>query len=140
MAYMSSEHKKEIAELLKKEFGKVAKKRGFKYSLKVENYSTIIMTISEGKYDFIGNYVNNMKPHHCSFDFYKENPPKYLDISDHMLNSFSGEIKDILEKAFKHLNLRNYNNSDIMTDYFDVGHFVYIHIGKWNKPYKLVEG
>ncbi len=32
-----------------------------------------------------------------------------------------------------------YDNSDIMTDYFDVAWYVDINIGKWNKPYKLVE-
>jgi hypothetical protein len=32
-----------------------------------------------------------------------------------------------------------YNNSDIMTDYFDIAWYVDINIGKWDKPYKLVE-
>jgi hypothetical protein len=31
----------------------------------------------------------------------------------------------------------NYNNSDIMTDYFDVGWYIEINVGKWNKEYNL---
>jgi hypothetical protein len=28
-----------------------------------------------------------------------------------------------------------YDNTDIMTDYFDVSHYIDISIGKWDKPY-----
>ena len=28
-----------------------------------------------------------------------------------------------------------YNNSDSMTDYFDIAYYTDINIGKWNKPY-----
>jgi hypothetical protein len=30
-----------------------------------------------------------------------------------------------------------YDNSDIMTDYFDVAYYNNINIGKWDKPYEL---
>jgi hypothetical protein len=33
------------------------------------------------------------------------------------------------------LNCDNYDNSDSMTDYFDVGHYVDLNIGKWDKPF-----
>jgi hypothetical protein len=31
----------------------------------------------------------------------------------------------------------NHNRSDIMSDYHDVGWYVDINIGQWNKPYIL---
>ena len=31
----------------------------------------------------------------------------------------------------------NHNNSDISTDYFDVGWYIDINIGKWDKPYEV---
>ena len=30
-----------------------------------------------------------------------------------------------------------YNNSDIMTDYFDRAYYSEINVGKWNKPYEV---
>ena len=30
-----------------------------------------------------------------------------------------------------------FDNSDIMTDYFHVKHYVSINVGQWNKPYIL---
>jgi hypothetical protein len=31
----------------------------------------------------------------------------------------------------------NHDNSDIQSDYFDVGWYVEVNIGKWNKAYDL---
>jgi len=31
-----------------------------------------------------------------------------------------------------------YDNTDIMTDYFDVSHYIDIDVGRWNKPYQVV--
>jgi hypothetical protein len=33
----------------------------------------------------------------------------------------------------------NHDRSDIQSDYFDVGWYVDINIGRWNKPYALVK-
>ena len=35
------------------------------------------------------------------------------------------------------LNTDNHDNSDIQTDYFDVGHYVELNIGTWEKPYEI---
>lgn len=121
MAYVSKEQKKEIAALLKKAFPGSAKQRGFKYSLAIRNYSSIEMNISAGSIDFMKEYEGR-DSHSISFE-----------------HNFKGsdECKEIIRKALKCLNLDNYDNSDIMTDYFDVGHYVHINIGRWDKPYKL---
>jgi hypothetical protein len=128
MAYMNQEKKKEIASLLKKEFGTSLKKRGFSYSLGVRHHSTIVMTISKGTIDFLGNY--NKKTGY--------NEKDYLDVNVYHIDScFIGEVKDILNRALKCLNNGNWDKSDIMTDYFNVGWYVAIQIGKWDKPYLL---
>jgi hypothetical protein len=31
----------------------------------------------------------------------------------------------------------NHDKSDVMTDYFNVGWYIDINIGKWDKPYKV---
>jgi hypothetical protein len=33
------------------------------------------------------------------------------------------------------MNAGNHNNSDVQSDYFDVGWYIDVNIGKWNKPY-----
>lgn len=41
-----------------------------------------------------------------------------------------------IEKIIKHIiNKDNFNHSDSMTDYFHVGHYANISVGKWDKPY-----
>ena len=34
-------------------------------------------------------------------------------------------------------NRENYDNSGIMTDYFDVNFYFYLEVGQWNKPFVL---
>lgn len=138
MAYMSKAHKAEIAKLLKKEFGTDAKKRGFKYTLSVRNLSTIVMTISAGSIDFIGNAnavrekeaTRRNEEHHPREGHYQVNVYSYD-------RHFTGKAGEIIKKAIKCLNLDNYDNSDVMTDYFDIGHYVELNIGSWDKAYKL---
>lgn len=48
-----------------------------------------------------------------------------------------GQALEFLKKAFAVLNNGNHDNSDISTDYFDVGWYVNVRIGEWNKPYIL---
>ena len=31
-----------------------------------------------------------------------------------------------------------YDKSDAMTDYFDIAFYIWVNIGKWDKPYKVV--
>lgn len=66
---------------------------------------------------------------------------KLINVTQHK-HIFSKEINEILTKIFNCLNLvghdgANYNNSDAMTDYFDVGWIVYVKVGKYDKPFVL---
>jgi hypothetical protein len=36
------------------------------------------------------------------------------------------------------MNDGNFDKSDIQSDYFHVGWYVSVNIGKWNKPYEVV--
>lgn len=55
--------------------------------------------------------------------------PVYLE------SIYTGELLETWVSIRKALNLDNYDHSDIMTDYFDVGHYVSIKIGKYEKPF-----
>jgi hypothetical protein len=117
MAYMSQEHKKKIAVELKKVVPKT-----WKYTLSVEHHSKIVMNIKEGPKELLEDRTegyNNI--YHGSID-----------------RKFKGELLETLKKIVAALNMDNYDNSDIMTDYFDVGHYVNINVGKWDKPFKAI--
>ena len=34
-------------------------------------------------------------------------------------------------------NRENWNNSDLMTDYFDVNYYFHLNVGKWDKPFTV---
>lgn len=112
MAYMSQEHKKEIAVVVKP----ILKKYGIRATMSVENHSTIHLNISKGRIDFKGDNVN---PYHIERQW--EDQPEARD--------FLLEVKAALHGP------RYFDESDAMTDYFHCSHYVRINIGKWNKPY-----
>ncbi|HBG5344123.1 TPA: hypothetical protein KQG29_001487 [Clostridioides difficile] len=60
----------------------------------------------------------------------------YNILFDESLNSVG---KSILNDLYNLLKSYNYDDSDGMIDYFDTKFFMNINIGKWNKPFKIVE-
>lgn len=120
---MSQEHKKEIALKLKAIMPKT-----WKYTLSVANRSSIVMTIHSANVDLIKECKNKI----CENITYLQLNKYYLD------DAFSGETLKLLKDALEALNYKNYNNSDVQSDYFDVGHYVDINIGKWNKPFVFI--
>lgn len=131
MAYMNQERKAKIAALLKP----LLKEYGVKGTLSVRNHSTIVMTIAAGGIDFIGNYEakRGIEP----------DSRAHLDVNVyHYRDHFDGKALEFLSKAIPILNLSgdadaNFDKSEPMTDYFHVGWYVDVQVGKWDKPYLL---
>lgn len=127
MAYMNQEKKAKIASALKT----VMAGTGFKYSLRVRNYSTLVLTIQSAPVDLVAEIVKNLPN-------YKDNKG-HIDINQYCPEKyFSGELLELFKKIIDTMNLMNYDNSDIQSDYFDVGHYIDIQIGTWEKPFKVV--
>lgn len=132
MAYMSQEHKKQIAQLLKERLKAVDCK--LKYSLAVDNHSTIVCTIQASDINFIENW--NQVGYYQSLVNAEDG---YLQVNEYYLEeTFTGKALQVLSLIKECLNLNNYVNSDCMSDYVDVGHYVNIQIGKWNKPFNYL--
>jgi hypothetical protein len=133
MAYMSQEHKARISQALKA----IDALQPFKWSLRVRHHSTIVMTIRSGPLDLIGNFNETCRDYRTYGEPFK--PVKdYLDVNPyHYRDTFTGESLDLVDAVLKALNLDNYNRSDIQTDYFNVGHYVDLNIGEWDKPYTV---
>lgn len=111
MAYFSKEMKAAIAPKI----ASLLKEYGMKGSLAIENYSTVVLNLRSGSIDF-GTEYDQVNVYHVD-------------------RFYSGKAKEFLLKAVEILNTGNYDNSDSMTDYFDVGHYVRVNVGRWDKPY-----
>ena len=133
MAWMSQEKKK----LIKAELDKVLKGTGFKYSVGVNHHSTLVLNIVSGPIDFIGNYnyVGSTSIH-----AHREAGATHLQVNPYWYKEhFSGEAKELLTKLITAMNDGNHDNSDIQSDYFDVGWYVDVNIGKWDRPYQFTK-
>jgi NAD+--asparagine ADP-ribosyltransferase len=135
MAYMSQERKSAIAPVIKA----ICKKYNIKASLAVRHHSTLVLNIKQGAIDFIGNFNKTVDARPGGFR--NGNPAKdSIQVNTYWYHEhFSGKAKQFLEEVIRAMNSGNHDNSDIQTDYFDVGWYVDVNIGKWNQPYALVK-
>jgi len=138
MAYFNQDRKQEKSPAIKA----ILKKYGVKGSLAVRNHSTFILNIKSGSIDFIENYIGTNGSKHYNvmsqdqIEYVRKN--KSLDVNPYWYQDhFSGTALNFLKEVFTAMNQGNHDNSDIQTDYFDVGWYVDVNIGSWNKPYVL---
>ena len=117
MAYMCQSKKSAIAPKVKS----ILKKYKMKGSLSVRHHSTLILTLKEGPLKFAQNEQGYSQMH-----FY------------HLESNYQGKELQFLKELRVAMNDGNHDNSDIQSDYFDVGWYSYVHAGKWDQPYKLV--
>lgn len=133
MAYYTQSRKQEVAPKVKA----LLKQYGLKGSLSVDNHSTVVLTITSGDLDFIKNFNEASLGQVSTF---KHGKPAEKNISVnpyHFTSHFTGDCLKFLGQVMNVLNEGNHNNSDIQSDYFDIGWYVDINIGKWNKPYQF---
>lgn len=139
MAYFNQERKQERAPAIKA----ILKKYGIKGSLAVRNHMTFVLNIKSGKIDFIENFIqtdidkpygNKMSSEQIAY--IRKN--QSLDVNTYWYKeNYSGKAKDFLKEVLAVMNGGNHDNSDVQTDYFDVGWYVDVNIGSWDKPYIL---
>lgn len=116
MAYMNQEKKSKLAPAIKA----VLKKYKAKGSISVHNHATLIVTISESPFEIKDDYIQ---------------------VNDYYIDrDYSGKLARFLNELRDAMMTGNHDNSDVMTDYYDVGWYISINFGKWNKPYRqLIE-
>tara|TARA_B100001059_G_C17764833_1_gene544996 strand:+ start:113 stop:532 length:420 start_codon:yes stop_codon:yes gene_type:complete len=115
MAYLSKEELKKMRDNIKKVF---PAKEGWKLSIRNRNHSTVCVDLLKGNFKDEGHRTVN-----------------HYRTTDDDSGRFTSSINEILE-----LSVENYDNSDSMTDYFDVGYYKDISIGRWDKEYVYNEG
>jgi len=140
MAYVSQERKQSLAPAVKA----VLKKYGVKGSLSIRTHSSLVLTVKSGKIDFVENFIetdskvlHGRKMSQDQIDHIRKN--QSVDVNPYWYHEhFSGKAKDFLKEVLAAMNKGNHNNSDAITDYFDVGWYVDVNIGRWNQPYVYV--
>lgn len=123
MAYMSQERKKELVAK-----AKAVLPPDWKASFGVRHNSTIVCTIKQAPKSVLSDYkaeVENPNPNPCVNHY-------------HLEQAWKGKSLKVLEALKLALHSGNHDRSDIYTDYFDVGWYVDIGFGKWNKPCEFV--
>ena len=110
MAYMNVEKKNKLAPGIKK----VLAEYGMKGTLAKDRF-TLKVNLKSGPIDFGTDYVNEY----------------------HIASHFTGIAKEFLLKLKDAMMVGNHDNSEIMTDYFDVGRYIKINVGKWDKAYEV---
>jgi len=113
MAYMNQEKKKALAPLIKS----ICKKHGIKATIGVKDYSTLNLNVKSGSIDFGTDSVNEY--------WYKEH---FAD---------NPEALAFLSEVIPAMNIGNFDKSDIQTDYFHVGWYINVNLGKYDTPYIL---
>jgi len=127
---MSQEKKAKIAPVVKK----ILTKYKLKGSLSVNNHSTLVLTLKSGKIDFTGNFnaTCDERDHNQRINRANGN----IQVNPYWYHEhFTGKAKAALAELITAMNDGNHDRSDAMTDYFDVGWYIDINVGRWNVPY-----
>jgi len=114
MAYMSQEKKNRLAPKIKE----VLNKYGVKGTISVNNYSTLVVTLRSGPLDFDVEYLGNQRGGR-DVNYY---PHEKI---------YFGDTREFLKEIYSAMNEGNSS----MTNYFDVGWYSQVTLGKWDKPY-----
>ena len=115
MAYMCQSEKARLAPKVKA----VLKKYGMKGSLAVRDYSTLVLNLKSGPLDLA-------------------DPERgYSQVNMYWLaDNYQGKELAFLQEIKAAMNDGNHDNSNAMIDYFDVGWYVNVNAGQWDKPYQ----
>lgn len=120
MAFITTEEVKTMRNKLKETY---PAKKGWKFSVTREHYSCVRCVILSAPIEL------------------RQDPAKeYESVNNFWIESHYEkfpEIKEVLANVTKILNTDNYNNSDLMTDYHDVGHYITLRVGDWDKPFTI---
>lgn len=126
MAYVSKEKKQILVEKVKAVLPK-----DWKVTFSVSHYSTFIVRVKQSPFDFSEFFPES---HKLKEDY---EGVVYDEINEYHYERTikNPELISIIAKIIEAMNFDNHNNSDSMSDYFDVGHYTTLSIGKYDKSY-----
>jgi hypothetical protein len=117
MAYVNKETKAKVVAAVKAVLPK-----DWKATFAVQDHMVLVCTIRKAPVDLKAVFD-------CDREYYGVNEYHYRTHCN------DKAVADILEKIVTALNCDNHDNSDPMTDYFDVGYYINLQFGSWDKPF-----
>jgi hypothetical protein len=135
MSYFNQERKAKIAPKIKA----ILAKYKVKGSLAVRNHMTLCLNLKSGSIDFIAN-SNKVcgNSHYQVARGFKPSTSGYDQVNPyHFKDHYDGKALAFMQEVFAAMNEGNHDHSDIQSDYFNVGWYVDVNIGKWDKQYIL---
>lgn len=125
MAYMDQETKKALAPGIKKAIPK-----GWSTTLAIKNNSKLVLNIWAAPVNLIDKARRVSGSEHIK---------GYLQLNTYHLNTtFDGELLEVFKGIVAAMNAKNHDNSDLQSDYFDVGYYIGINIGTYDMPFTYV--
>jgi hypothetical protein len=117
MAYATKELTAQIRQDLEAQF---PRRQGWKFSVTLDNHSSVNVAVMEAPVTFLPEG-----------DGYSVNY-RWLGQRGHEYDNV-----EILKRIVAIANKTNYDRSEPMTDYFDVGFYFDLSVGKWDKPFQV---
>lgn len=77
----------------------------------------------------------------ANFQPFVDESKTYIQINHYWLKDdvmLTKECKGVMENAISYLNSFNYDNSDVMSDYFSTNFYLTVAIGSWDKHFKYI--
>lgn len=139
MAYISQTEKKELSPAIKA----VLKKYGVKGTIAIRDHSTLVVNLSEGKLDLIGDAnAYRASRRRISDTHFCYNIEGYYDVNVYYASKQT--VDPVISKFFEELisamkGTEWFDESDSMTDYFHTAYYLDINVGRWDKPYVFIK-
>lgn len=131
MAFINAAKTAEIRKALKAAFPK------YKFSVRNDNHTSVDVKILSAPIDLLAGRIVEHFGHIVNVDI---SDRKYCQVNQyHIDNHWQPEVAEILKKIVAICNDGNHDNSDIQTDYFDVGWYFHCSIGDWDRPFVVKE-
>ena len=125
MAYVSQEDKKNLSPAIKA----VLKKYNMKGSIAVRHHSVLVVNIKSGALDILG-----------ALPVSEYGPRDYIQVNEHWIKENYDDATVVAFLTELKAAMRGpewFDESDSMTDYFHVSHYINMNVGTYNKPYVL---
>ncbi len=130
MAYISKEKVAEIRANLKKEFPDI------KFSVRRDNHISLDVSIMKAPYHFFSEKIR-LTWNTASVSGEQKTLPYCGGINHYWIeNSLEYDNHAILQKIVDICMEGNHDNSVVQADYFDVGWYFNLNVGKWDNPFQ----
>jgi hypothetical protein len=136
MSYISQNEKKVVASRI----NPILKKYGLKGTLSIRHNMKLVLKISSGPIDFIKNHNDHVDfiKNNYNQDGYKVSGSVDVNIywyTDHFTGVALEALKEIIPAMYTD---DWFDNSDASIDYFSTAYYIGVHIGTWDRPYRVI--